>query len=179
MKKLILLFCMILLVGTVSISAFEFDNYKDYNEETRTMTIRNGFTFGTVIAEVELKTPLNYYVPRGYQKVAEFEVRSNGDYNNAFKELELFDKKKGDQKFLRDYDFKSLSYETITIFLATYLGNAYETLTSTAIFADTLASQSLINVVMNNIVKISLGVGALSMVILFAKFSSSRGRQDI
>lgn len=67
----------------------------------------------------------------------------------------------------------------ITIFLATYLGNFYETLTATPIFADTLASQSLINVVMTNIVKISLGVGALSMVILFSKFSSSRERQDI
>ncbi len=67
----------------------------------------------------------------------------------------------------------------ITIFLATYLGNFYETLTSTPLFAETLASQTLINVVMENIVRISLGVGALSMVILFSKFSSSRGRQDI
>ena len=67
----------------------------------------------------------------------------------------------------------------ITVFLATYLGNAYETLANTPIFADTLASQSLINLVMNNLVKISLGVGALSMVILFSKFTSGRGRQDI
>lgn len=67
----------------------------------------------------------------------------------------------------------------ITIFLATYLGNAYETLSSVSIFADTLTSQTLINLVMNNIVKISLGVGALSMVILFSKFTSGRGRQDI
>ena len=67
----------------------------------------------------------------------------------------------------------------ITIFLATYLGNAYETLSSNPLFADTLASQSLINLVMNNIVKIALGVGALSMVILFSKFTSGQGRQDI
>ena len=67
----------------------------------------------------------------------------------------------------------------ITIFLATYLGNFYETLTAIPLFAETLASQTLINVVMENIVKISLGVGALSMVILFSKFSSGRGRQDI
>lgn len=67
----------------------------------------------------------------------------------------------------------------ITIFLATYLGNFYETFSSTGIFADTLASQTLINLVMNNLVKITLGVGALSMVILFSKFTSERGRQDI
>ena len=67
----------------------------------------------------------------------------------------------------------------ITIFLSTYLGNFYETFSSTGIFADTLASQTLINLVMNNIVKITLGVGALSMVILFSKFATGRGRQDI
>ena len=67
----------------------------------------------------------------------------------------------------------------ITIFLATYLGNFYETFSSTGIFAETLASQTLINLVMNNLVKITLGVGALSMVILFSKFATGRGRQDI
>lgn len=67
----------------------------------------------------------------------------------------------------------------ITIFLATYLGNAYELLTNNPVFAETLASQSLINVVMENIVQISLGVGALSIVILFSKFTSGRGSQDI
>lgn len=67
----------------------------------------------------------------------------------------------------------------ITIFLSTYLGNFYETFTSAGIFEDTLASQTLINLVMNNMVKITLGVGALSMVILFSKFTSGRGRQDI
>lgn len=60
----------------------------------------------------------------------------------------------------------------ITVLLGTYLGNAYETLTNTPIFAETLASQTLINVVMNNITNILLGVGALSIVIIFAKFSS-------
>ncbi|KKN17073.1 hypothetical protein LCGC14_0969510 [marine sediment metagenome] len=75
--------------------------------------------------------------------------------------------------------FLYIIFLAITIFLATYLGNAYETLSNISIFADTLASQSLINLVMQNIVKISLGVGALSMVILFSKFVSGRGRQDI
>lgn len=69
----------------------------------------------------------------------------------------------------------------ITLFLATYLGNAYESLANISIFSDTLASQTLINFVMENIVRISLGVGLLSFVILFSKFSSvgTSGRQDI
>ncbi len=77
--------------------------------------------------------------------------------------------------------FMYIIFLGITIFLATYLGNAYEALTNIDIFADTLASQTLINFVMTNIVKISLGVGALSMVILFSKFTSgvNKGGQDI
>ncbi len=63
----------------------------------------------------------------------------------------------------------------LTVFLGTYLGNMYETISTTTIFASTLASQGLINLVMQNIVKIIVGVGALSMVIVFAKFSSFRG----
>lgn len=68
----------------------------------------------------------------------------------------------------------------LSVFLATYFGNAYETLTSSTLFAGTLASQGLINVVMNNLPKITLGVGALSIIIVFAKFTSARGGvQDI
>ena len=58
----------------------------------------------------------------------------------------------------------------VTIFLATFLGNAYELVAGTAVFSDTLESQTLINLVMNNIVMIVLAVGALSFVIIFAKF---------
>ncbi|MHA1482676.1 MAG: hypothetical protein ACTSQA_04465 [Candidatus Heimdallarchaeaceae archaeon] len=60
----------------------------------------------------------------------------------------------------------------ITVVLGTYLGNAYEQMTEIEIFAETLASQTLINFVMNNIITIMIAVGALSMVIVFAKFST-------
>lgn len=75
--------------------------------------------------------------------------------------------------------FLYIIFLAITILLATYLGNAYELLSSTEMFSNTLTQQNLINYVMNNIVQITLGVGALSMVILFSKFTSGRGRQDI
>ena len=109
MKKLLtLLFCMVLLVGTVS--ALEFDNVKSYDYKTKTITIKNIFGLGNAIAEVKLNTPLNYNVPRGYQKVAEFELNVFSDYKTAFKELELYDKTKGMNKFNREYDYK---YKTI------------------------------------------------------------------
>jgi hypothetical protein len=113
MKKLMLLLFVILLVGTVS--SFEFDNIKNYDEETNTIDIRNsilGIPFLQLgkIAEIQLNTPTNYLVPIGYQKVAEFEVNTFTDYDIAFKELELYDKKDGNKKFTRDYDYK---YKTI------------------------------------------------------------------
>lgn len=60
----------------------------------------------------------------------------------------------------------------VTIFLGFYLGNAYDTLITNPIFATTLANASFLNAIMSHIAEISLAVGALSMVILFAKFSS-------
>ena len=63
----------------------------------------------------------------------------------------------------------------ITIFIGTYLGNAFEQISANPVLADTLASQGLISIVMQNIVLITLVVGALSMIIIFAKFSSFGG----
>ncbi len=110
MKKLMLFVFVILLVGTVS--SFEFDNIKNYDEETRTIDIRNsilGIPFLQLgkVAEIQLNTPLIFQVPRGYQKVAEFTVTSHTDYSDAFKELELFDKRDSNRKFIRSYDYKS------------------------------------------------------------------------
>ncbi|KKK93407.1 hypothetical protein LCGC14_2693170, partial [marine sediment metagenome] len=130
-KILLLMFCIVFLVGTIS--AFEFDNIKQYDEETKTITIKNSLlgidwlSYGQV-AEIKLLSNLVEVVDVGKDKeVARFEVRSFEDYNNAFKELELFDKRKGNNKFIRDYDFKVLSYEDIIVddydFVSVDLGN--------------------------------------------------------
>ncbi len=65
----------------------------------------------------------------------------------------------------------------ITVFLAVYLGGAYQDLTETPIFVDTLASQGLINIVMSNIITIVIAVGGSSMIIVFAKFSTGGGQR--
>ncbi len=71
--------------------------------------------------------------------------------------------------------FLWIIFLALTVFLGTYLGNAYETITSNPTFSDILAEQTLINLVMNNIVVFLIGVGALSMIIVFAKFSGGGG----
>lgn len=60
----------------------------------------------------------------------------------------------------------------ITLLIGSYIGNAYDSMRNIPIFATQLANQSLINVVMENYLLIILGTAALSMVIVFAKFSS-------
>jgi len=65
----------------------------------------------------------------------------------------------------------------ITVFVGVYLGGAYQDMVNTPIFAETLASQGLINIIMSNILTITIAVGALSMIIVFAKFSSGGGQR--
>ncbi len=61
----------------------------------------------------------------------------------------------------------------LTVLIGTYLGNAYDQLRNISIFSDQLASQTLINIVMENYILIIIGTAALSMVIVFSKFSSA------
>ena len=91
--KIILMLVMILfLVGTVS--AAEWDNVKSYDEETRTITIKNALglpLIGSNIAEVKLLSDLEVVVPPGYHQVAEFEINSFTDYDSFISGIELFD----------------------------------------------------------------------------------------
>tara|TARA_R100001530_G_scaffold112862_2_gene79851 strand:+ start:10075 stop:10602 length:528 start_codon:yes stop_codon:yes gene_type:complete len=71
--------------------------------------------------------------------------------------------------------FMYIFFLGVTVFLGGYLGNAFEQFASSPVLVDTLGSQGLISAVMQNIVIITLIVGALSMIIVFAKFSSFFG----
>ena len=61
----------------------------------------------------------------------------------------------------------------LTIIIAAYLGNAYESMVSLSAFSS--FSQGYITIVMQNIIKIVISVSALSMVIIFSKFMSNSG----
>ena len=63
----------------------------------------------------------------------------------------------------------------ITIFVGLYLGNAYETLQNVGVLSD--VNPTLINLVWENIIKITLAAGALSIVIVFVKFVSGTPRR--
>ncbi len=118
LHRAIFLVVALLFITQISIVyAFEFDNVKSYDENTKTITIKNSFLGLPLdkVAEIELKTPLNYKVPRGYQKVAEFEIRNFEDYTNALKELKLYDLKDGNKEFLRNFDYKYKTYVDVSV----------------------------------------------------------------
>lgn len=61
----------------------------------------------------------------------------------------------------------------ITVILAAYLGNTYESIIGLSAFSG--FSQGYITIVMQNIIKIVIGVTALSMIIIFVKYSMGGG----
>ena len=114
MKKLFLslILCMFLISF---VNAAEFDNWKTYNSETKEVTITNWFNQGETIAKVKLLSPLANQVPVGYNEVARFKVSAYQDYNQAIKEIELYNIKNNMAKFSREMDIKVLSYENISV----------------------------------------------------------------
>lgn len=68
--------------------------------------------------------------------------------------------------------FLYISVLGVTVFLSVYLGRAYQQFTEISVFAETLSTQGLMNIVMSNIITIVIAVGAMSMIIVFSKFTT-------
>ena len=75
--------------------------------------------------------------------------------------------------------FLYIAFLIITVFIGTYLANAYDQMRNISIFSDQLANQTLINVVFENMVPILIAIGALSLFIVFAKFTSFFGGRQV
>ncbi len=107
-KILLVMFCMILLVGTVS--SLEIDNVQDYNESNREYLITNAFglpIIGQEIARIKLTSDLIESLSLGYQKVAEFKVENYDNYTNVFNDMEFHNLKKNGELVTRNFDYKS------------------------------------------------------------------------
>lgn len=66
----------------------------------------------------------------------------------------------------------------ISIILAVYLGNAYNTVATLPVFATAYGQANMINLFFGNIVKITLVANFLSIIIVFSKFNSFSGGQQ-
>ena len=118
MKKILLvMLCMVLLVGTIS--ALEFttlDDVKIYNKDLSVYTLKEFFGLGKTISTLERKTPQNYEVGLGYQKVAEIEIRNGEyDYDEIINGIKLYNIKDDMKEVIRDVDYKYLIYEEVIV----------------------------------------------------------------
>ena len=87
------LFVLIIITMQISLvsAAWEFDNVKSYNPETKTATITNAFGLGETIAEVTLNSPQEVKVlPGNDVKVAEFTINNFNDYDDVFGTMEFY-----------------------------------------------------------------------------------------
>lgn len=75
--------------------------------------------------------------------------------------------------------FLYIFFLAISILLSFYLGNVYETMSQMSVFSETYSQMNFINLVMGHIAGITLAVGAISMIIIFAKFSTFGGSQPL
>ena len=120
MKKLFLfLLVIILLVGTVS--AFEFDNIMTYDEETRTVDVRNsvlGIPFLGLdkISEVQLITPhINFVFPGKDRLVAEFRLELFLNYKKPLDKIEFFNLNNNMDKIDRKFTYKYKSFYDVEV----------------------------------------------------------------
>ncbi|MBR9705026.1 LamG domain-containing protein [Candidatus Pacearchaeota archaeon] len=96
------------------ILALESDNIKEYNSETKTVTISDGNLLE--IAKITLNTPINNHVIRGKdRKVIEFTIESFEDYDDVFNNLEFYDIKNNMQKFNRNFVYKYKDYYDVEV----------------------------------------------------------------
>ncbi len=117
MKKIfILMLLTVLLVAPIMAEeSSTWDNVKQYDEETKTITIVNTFGMGRDITSIQLLTPLNNKVAIGYGKVAEFEIDLFDDtYSNAFEKMDFYNAKSF-EKINREFDYKYLTTELIDV----------------------------------------------------------------
>ena len=86
---LMVVVCSILLIIPF-VSSWEFDNIKHYDAELKEITLENAFGLGNDVAKIKLTSPLNFQVPRGYHKVAEFDLTYYMDDNGGLDLIEFY-----------------------------------------------------------------------------------------
>ena len=105
-KKLLIIFILGMFLIS-SISAFEFDNVKSYDIETKTATIKNVFGLGEDLMTAKLNTEQNVIITNlGYVQVAEFEIKGLSDYLSLLKEIKTYDLQINEKEINVNFDYK-------------------------------------------------------------------------
>ena len=107
---IILAIVMLNLMSVSLVSAWEIDNIKDYDPETRTATIKNSFLGIPLdtIAKVQLISDFNVNVIRGEDRqIAEFTIENFEEYDEgAFDDMEFLNRKKNMRPMAKNFNYK-------------------------------------------------------------------------
>lgn len=71
---------------------FKFDNVKQYDAVTKTVSVVDVFGIGKTIADIKLTTPSNVELPLGYFNFANITLTSYGDYTDVLSLIDFYDK---------------------------------------------------------------------------------------
>jgi hypothetical protein len=118
---IILLTVFLIIFSVQDISAFKFseiDNVKYYNEGEKEIILRDSilWIFPTDnIIKATLDSPLNFKVGEGYQKVAQFTINPDQDYEEVLGSFEFYDLKNKGKKISKQIDVKYLATEQIEV----------------------------------------------------------------
>lgn len=112
---MVLAICFITMFSMSFSSAFEFDNVKKYDSNTRTATIVNAFGLGSDLGIATLKTPKSVRVSRGVDKlVGEFDWKQANDETGVFGTMSLTDLK-NKKSITRNGQYKVLTYKDVLV----------------------------------------------------------------
>ena len=117
MKKLILLFMFLLLIGNVS--ALNWDNKADYKDNNLTVIITNWFGVGEKLGEAKLSshkssTEIREVLPGKDRVVMYYEFTDWNNYENGLGKVIFKNMRNGGKEVVRDYYFAKAIYETQT-----------------------------------------------------------------
>ena len=110
--------------GTYFVSSEEIEkDYGSYDPINKEVTITNYFlskdlvetTKKEEIVKIKLLTPLNNKVPRGYQKIAEYEINSLEALKVLITKMETYDKEDDMKKTSHSFDYKIKGTKTIIV----------------------------------------------------------------
>lgn len=114
-KLIIVMMCLMLILPVVT--AFEFDNIKDYDEDTRVTTITNALGLGDTIAKITSITPIKFKVGVGYVYVWERHFENFDDYANALADEKYYNVRDKMNPVEIELDYK---YKTIELVKGVY-----------------------------------------------------------
>jgi hypothetical protein len=115
MNKLLLLLIFSILLVAPLVSAWEWDNVKSYDINTKTVTIKNALGLGSDIVKATLDTPQDYKVGAGYGLVAQFTINPKQDYDLILKSFEFYDLRKGGKVTDKQIDIKYQTIEKVEV----------------------------------------------------------------